>query len=219
MTSGRYKLPVLLPFVLSFSVRAATPPPLPKLALARYTATLEQGNKRLDCRRVDVEIEASLPKLARRGRLQAIRIEGDRTVNQQVIARYLSAEAQAVAVSPANYKFYFVGAVGPAGSLAYVFRIAPRRKRSGLMQGELWIDAASGLAIRKAGQMVKMPSVFVRRIDVVQDTYILEAAPYLRVTHLEVDTRLAGLAELTIRERIGAPTEDPDDERTCSTTP
>jgi hypothetical protein len=240
---------VLLSLALPVSVSAEEFPaqaPEPKLVLARYTASLEQISH-LDCSKVSVEVDASLPKLAQRGRLQAIRemvspgrheyrdlkIEGDRTVRQQVIARYLSAQAQAerlpsdsVAVSPANYKFRYVGAVGPPVALAYVFRIAPRKRRAGLIQGELWIDAASGLAIRKAGHLVKTPSVFVRGIDVVQDIYILDDAPFLRITHLAVDTRLAGRAELTIRERIcagestiAATQERSSDERLCSTAP
>jgi hypothetical protein len=240
---------VLLSLLLPVTVRADGPAPLPKLVLAHYAAILEQNSHRLDCRKVAVEIEASLPKLARHGRLHAIRqmvssgrheyqdlrIEGDRTVRQQVIARYLSAEAQAdalpsdsVAVSPANYKFHYVGSIGSAGALTYVFNVAPRRKRPGLIQGELWIDSTSGLAVRKAGHLVKSPSVFVRRIDVVQDIYILEETPYFRVTHLGIDTRLAGRAELTIRERICTDVEPPTtaatqgesiDERLCSTTP
>jgi hypothetical protein len=224
---------------------SVTSQPAPKLVLARYAAILEQSNQRLDCRKVAVEIEASLPKLAKRGRLRAIRemvypgrpeyrdleIEGDSTVRQQVIARYLSADAQAaalpsgsVAVSPANYKFRYVGAIGSAGALTYVFEIAPRRKRAGLIRGELWIDSSSGLATRKAGRFVKMPSLFLRRIDVVQDIYLREEAPYLRIMRLGIDTRLAGRAELTIRERICEPTtaatqERSSDERLCSTDP
>ena len=233
---------LLLPVTVS---AAAPPPPSPKLVLARYAALLEQSSDRLECRKVGVEIEASLPKLARRGRLRAIRemvspgkaeyrnleMEGDRTVRQQVIARYLSADAQAaalpsgsVAVSPANYKFRFVGSIGSATALTYVFQISPRRKRAGLIRGELWIDSSSGLATRKAGRFVKKPSVFLRRIDVVQDIYIRGEAPYLRVTHLEIDTRLAGSAELTIREHICAPSSVAtegiaSDDRMCSTTP
>ena len=211
------------------SSAATAPPPLPSLVLARYVEAAQQNSRRLDCRKVAVEIEASLPKLAQRGRLQAIRqliapgrheyqalrIEGDRTVRQQVIARYLSAEAQAdalpsdsVAVSPANYKFRYAGAIGLAKARIYVFEITPRRKRAGLIQGELWIDAASGVAVRKAGRMVKTPSVFVRRIDVAQDIDIHDGEPYLRITNLEIDTRLVGRAELMIQERLCDPTGD-----------
>jgi len=240
-------LSLLLPVtVWAGAAESSVATPLsPKLVLARYAATLAQSSDRLDCRKVAVDVEASLPKLARRGRLRAIRemvypgkteyrdveTEGDRTVRQQVIERYLSADAQAAAlpsgsvtVSPANYNFRYVGSIGSATARTYVFQIAPRHKRAGLIQGELWIDSATGLATRKAGRFVKKPSVFVRRIDVVQDIYIRDEAPYLRVTHLEIDTRLAGRAELTIRERICAPTTvamegRPKDERTCSTTP
>ena len=75
------------------------------LAFARYIAALEQASPwNLET----VEIDASLPKLEKRGRLRAIRrflpfgkpeyqvlrVEGDRTVRQQVIARYLTADAQ-----------------------------------------------------------------------------------------------------------------------------
>ena len=219
--------------------------PSPKPVLARYTALLDQSSRRLDCRRVGVEIEASLPKLARHGRLRAIRemvnpgkpeyhdlqMEGDHTVRQQVIARYLSADAQAAAlpsgataVTPANYKFRYIGAIGSATALTYVFEISPRKRRAGLIRGELWIDSASGLATRKVGRVVKNPSVFVRRVDIVQDIYIRDEAPYLRVTHLGVDTRLAGRAELTIREHMCTPTTvatggTPSDELLCSTAP
>jgi hypothetical protein len=201
---------------------AATAGPGPKLVLARYAAALEQSKPSRECGSTSVEIEASLPKLGQRGRLQAIRhftplqapqyqvlhIEGDRTVRQQVIARYLSAEAQAeampassVAVSPANYKFHYAGVIGAGPGLTYVFQITPRKKRAGLIQGELWIDAATGIAVRQSGYLVKRPSVFLRRVVVVKDTDIRDGVPDSRITHLDIYTRLVGRAELIIRER------------------
>jgi hypothetical protein len=129
-------------------------------------------------------------------------------VRQQVIARYLSAEARAqeiepseVEVSPANYKFRYVASIGSDRTLTHVYRITPRKKRVGLIQGELWIDASSGLAVRKSGRMVKTPSVFLRRVSIVQDTDLREGRVYRRITRLDIDTRLAGRAELTITER------------------
>ena len=85
----------------------------------RWRKHLESGLRPLHCLTVaeqftngigvSVNIEASIPKLAKQARLQAIRhfnasgnpeyqvlhVEGDSTVKKQVIARYLSAEAQA----------------------------------------------------------------------------------------------------------------------------
>lgn len=183
--------------------------------LARYTAG--EAGRRAPAGVVEVEIEASLPHRAERGRVLAIRhgaasydvirSEGDQTVKRQVIARYLAAaarggamEASAVAVTPDNYKFRLVGSVESGGTLSYVFDIVPRKKRVGLMEGQIWIDAATGIAVREYGRMVKSPSVFLRRIEVLRDTSIRNGAPYLRITRLMIDTRVAGPAELTIRE-------------------
>lgn len=225
-------LVLLLPLTVWAGSESAAALPGAAAALARYTAGIEQ-NQNHSQRGADViDIDAALPKLAKKGRLEAIRrfapfgrpqyevlqFEGDRTVRQQVIARYLSADAQAqtlpassLAISPANYKFRFVGSIGAAPSLTYVFRITPKKKRVGLIQGELWIDAATGLAVHQAGHVVKRPSVFLRRIEVTQDTDIREGRPYLRITRLEIETRLVGRAELTIKEHPGAADQSCDD--------
>ena len=177
-----------------------------------------------------IEIEASIPRLAKRGRLRAIRrsrggtpplgkpeyqvleIDGDRTVRQQVIARYLSAEVEAAALPPAsveitppNYRFRYKGSVADGGALAYIFEITPQKKRAGLIRGQLWIDAGTGLALRLTGYLVRRPSVFVRRVNVTRDTSAHDGVAYARITHVEIDTRLIGRAELMITERPYAP--------------
>ncbi len=231
---------VLLALLLPLTVRAsgsagvvpvstAQPGGGPSLAFARYIGTLQKNNPRAEPGTVAVDIEASLPELGKQGRLIGIRhqtpsekanfqilhIEGDSMVKRQVIARYLSAEAQAdalsassVAVTPRNYKFRYVGSIGAGGTLVYVFQITPRKKRDGLLQGQLWIDSASGLAVHQGGHLVKKPSLFVRRIEILRDTRYREGLPYIRVTHLEIDTRLVGRARLTITERAAPQSPD-----------
>jgi hypothetical protein len=205
--------------VVTIAAPEAASTAAPNLVLGRYFAGLE-GNQPWGSE--SVEIEAFLPKLKEHGRLRAIRrllpfgkpqyqvfeLDGSRTVKQQVIARYLSAEieaagmnASAVALTPANYQFHYVGTVGSEGSLAYVFQIAPRRKREGLIQGVLWIDAQSATAVRVSGYLVKKPSIFVKRVDVTRETSLRDGIAESRVTHLALDTRLVGRAELTIHER------------------
>jgi ABC-type transporter Mla MlaB component len=229
---GALAAAVLVSLVLPATVSAAEEcVPSPGVVLARYSAAIERNDSRAEPGAVVLDIEASLPKLAKKGRLQAIRrlvpfarpeyqvlqFEGDGVVRQQVIARYLSADAQArqlppsaVAVSAANYKFRFIGPIGTGRTLTYVFRITPKKKRLGLIQGELWIDTATGLVVRQAGYLVKRPSMFVRRIDVTQDTEIREGSPYLRITRLGIETRLAGRAELTIKEHPGRSASIPE---------
>jgi hypothetical protein len=138
-------------------------------------------------------------------------------VKQEVIARYLSAQAQAEArplssslITPANYKFHYAGSIETLGTLLYVFQISPRKKRAGLIKGQLWIDPVTGVPVHQAGHFVKKPSVLVRRIDITRDTSLRDGFPYIRSTHAVVHMRLPiGRAELTITER---PLKVPDEE-------
>jgi hypothetical protein len=174
-----------------------------------------------------IEIGASLPKMKTQGRLRAIRrlllgkpqyqvleLEGDSTVRQQVILRYLSAQIQAaaipassVAITPVNYSFSYKGPVETAGALAYSFTIKPRKKREGLIKGELWLDGETGSVVRQSGYLVKNPSIFVKRVTLIRETGLRDGLAEERITHLSVDTRLIGRAELTIHER---PYSDPE---------
>jgi hypothetical protein len=219
-------------------------PPAPSQALARYLAGVASGDPWSEPNAVLLEIDAWLPGLAERGRLRAIRdwdeyqtpeyqvihLEGDATVRQQVIARYLTAEKRAaamstssLAVTPANYKFRYIGSTG--GPSVYAFHITPRKKRPGLIDGELWIDGATGLAVHQAGYLVKRPSIFIRRLKIVRDVSLRDGVPYLRTTHVEIDARVVGRAELTITESpcfnqpstISATQESRNNEYTCST--
>ena len=188
------------------------------IALERYNAGLSQIKPwNLET----IEIEASLPGREERGRLRAIRrllplgkleyrvleMAGDPMVRHQVIFRYLSADSQAaavpaaaVAISPVNYKFRYHDAVEIDGATAYSFLITPRQKREGLIQGELWIDGETGTVVRQTGFFVKSPSIFVKRIVVTRDTTLLGGIAVERITHLSIDTRLVGRAELIIHE-------------------
>jgi hypothetical protein len=189
------------------------------MAFARYVLGLEHESAwSLET----VEIDASMPKLGKHGRLRAIRrllplgkpeyqvleIAGDETVRQQVIARYLSAQlraaaipASSVAISLTNYKFRYQGAVKTGESTAYVFLITPRRKREGLIKGALWLDGETGAVVRESGYLVKTPSIFVKRVDVTRETALRDGNAEMHVTHLSVNTRFVGRAELVIQER------------------
>jgi hypothetical protein len=187
-------------------------------AFARYVASVGHA---ASWSPETLEIEASLPKLRKRGHLRAIRrlnqagnadyqvleIAGDRTVRQQVIERYLNAQmiasdipAESIAMTPANYQFHYRGAVRAGDAVAYVFRIEPRKKRIGLISGELWLDAETGSAVRQSGRLVKSPSLFVKSIGIVRETVLSQGVAQMLLTHLSVDTRLVGLADLTVTE-------------------
>jgi len=195
------------------------------LAFARYTAGEQQA---VPWRLETIEIDASLPKLAKKGRFRAIRrllpfgrpqyqvleIDGDQTIKQQVIERYLSTEAHvadippsSIAITPANYKFRYNGAVMEDSGIAYAFQITPRKKREGLIKGELWLDSETGLAVRQSGSLVKRPSIFVKRIDVTREISLSDGVIEARITHLSLDLRLVGRAEIVVKERPFLPIE------------
>ena len=188
------------------------------IVFSRYIAGLEQTKPwSLET----IEIDAALPKFEGKAELRAIRrlepegkphyqileIVGDQTVKDQLIFRYLKSDAKAgdipagtIAITPANYKFKYTGARNIAGVMTYSFSIKPRKKRTGLIRGELWLDGQSGAVVREAGYLVKSPSIFVKRINVIRQTGVRNGRPEERTTQLSIDTRLVGRAELTIRE-------------------
>jgi hypothetical protein len=172
-----------------------------------------------------IEIEASLPKLNKNGRLRAIRrtlsahqpdyqvleLSGDSMVNHELIARYLSADKRATelstastAITPANYKFRYVGSVQLHDDQTYVFRIIPLKKKHGLINGVLWLDGDTSIAVRLSGHLVKNPSIFLKRVNVTRENYLRDGIVEAQITHLLLDTRLVGSARLVVVERPNA---------------
>lgn len=219
-------IPINAPSETSAMVRPASSA---GLAFARYIASVQERDPFTESGPVGVEIEASLPGLYKETRLVAIRetgeserseyrvlnIEGDAIVAQEVITRYLLAEAQledlppsSVAITPENYKFQYKGEIGTGSALAYVYRISPKKRRDGLLQGQLWIDSETGAAILQTGRLVKSPSGLPGKIEVVRNTQLLDGNLRIRSTHVTIETR-AGRGELTITEiPLSAPVQE-----------
>jgi hypothetical protein len=195
------------------------PCPPAAMALERFIAN-QQPDSRTSVE--IIEIEASLPKLNKNGRLRAIRrtlaahhpeyqvleMSGDSMVNHQLIVRYLHADQRAAeldnastAITPANYKFRYVGAAKLRDDLAYVFRIIPHKKREGLINGALWIDGDTGIAVRLSGYLVKNPSMFLKHVNVTRENFLRDGIVEARITHLLIDTGLVGSARLVVVER------------------
>ena len=168
---------------------------------------------------MDVEIDASLPKLKKHGRLHALRrisplgliryeraqFEGDRVVIREVISRYLTAEVDAqkdqsaeIAVTPRNYKFKSKGMNQIDGHDVYVFEVTPRQKREKLFKGEVWIDARTFLKVRESGYLVKNPDFMVKKVAFVRKYEIRDGISVPRQEQSVADVRLFGKVELTI---------------------
>jgi hypothetical protein len=199
---------------------AESPALPPEIIVEHYCAATRSQDQLMQGASMDVDIAASLPKLKKQGKLHALRristfgrityeklrFEGDGTVKKQIINRYLNAEAEAredpsfsLALTPDNYKFKYKGATRLEGRDAHLFEVTPKRKRQGLFQGQVWIDAATYLRVQESGYLVKSPSMFLKRIAFVRKFDIRDGIAVPRREQSVVDTRLGvGKAEMTI---------------------
>jgi hypothetical protein len=167
---------------------------------------------------MEVEIQASLPKLKKEGTMHGLKVisgsgqvayrflrfTGDKLIKTDVIARFLSAESQPssqvgnVRTTTQNYKFRFHTVAEHQGAKAYVFDLKPRKKRVGLFKGELWLDAESGAPVREVGEFVKSPSIFIHRIRFVREYTGSASCSAPQRTSITVQTRIAGDAEMVV---------------------
>ncbi len=166
---------------------------------------------------MEVNIDASVPKLKETGKLRALRkiskvgqityrtlsFQGDSTVKNQVIARYLSAEQQGqgdqdIGITPKNYKFKYRGEKSIAGQRSYVFQLSPIKKRVGLFKGELWLDERTCLPLMEKGRLVKNPSVWFKQVDFERGFSIQNGQSIPTYVSSVIDTRLVGKVELNI---------------------
>jgi hypothetical protein len=216
------KFRVLLLCAVASSILAEPAAPPSETILENYCAAARNQEQTLRSSSMEVDIEASLPKLKKQGRLhalrritalgrityEALRFEGDNTIKSQVIARYLTAETEAqkqqapsMAVTPLNYKFKYKGMAQLNGRDVHMFQVAPRKKRQGLFKGEIWIDAATYLRVQESGYLVKNPSIFLKKVAFVRRYEIRDGISVPLEVQSVVYTRLVGKAELTIEFR------------------
>lgn len=108
-----------------------------------------------------------------------IRFTGDSFVKSNIIVRLLQSEVDHVtkddpaqtAITTENYKFkhkYTLTRYSD-GHVTYVYDVKPRKKRPGLFKGRIWVDAPDGTLTRTEGRLVKSPSIFIKRLEFVQE--------------------------------------------------
>jgi len=161
-------------------------------------------------------IEADLPSTAQHGefelmrsysapnslKFKPVRFQGDGFVKSNVIVRLLQSEASRVeknegyttAVNDVNYKFSYRGDDQIGGRVVHVYSVKPRDKRVGLFKGHVAIDVTTGSLVRAEGEFVKSPSVFIKKIEFVQDFTDVGGFTLPVHMHSVADTRVYGKA-------------------------
>lgn len=194
--------------------------------ISKYV-TAVKGND-LSGIKMDAEVEASLPKLKKFGTLSALRtitkvgkitwdklrFSGDNTIKKEVIARYIQTEQEAredtakIAINHENYKFKYKGLENKNDSRVHVFQLSPRKKAVGLFKGELWIDPETNLPLREAGEFVKNPSIFLKKVQFVREYEIVEGRAIPKHVESKLNTRVWGTAEVSINYKNFAKADD-----------
>lgn len=214
------KFRVLLWFIIfSLSVVAETSADPSEAIVENYVSAARAQQSSPQAASMEVEMDASLPKLKKHGKLHALRLisplgliryekarfEGDNIVNKEIISRYLTAEVEAqkqhsplTAVTPANYKFKYKGLRQEEGRDVHVFEVTPRQKREELYKGEVWIDARTFLKVQESGYLVKNPSMFLKKVAFIRKYEIRDGISVPRKVMSVADVRFVGKAELTI---------------------
>jgi hypothetical protein len=140
---------------------------------------------------------------------KAVRFTGDTFVKTNVITRLLQSEVDHVqkddpalnAISPANYKFSYKGTNEFQGRMVHVYQLKPRQKRVGLFKSRIYVDAYTGSLVRAEGRPAKSPSLFVKKLDFVQD--YADIGPFTLPVHIhsEATARIVGRAIVDIYQR------------------
>jgi hypothetical protein len=76
--------------------------------------------------------------------------------------------------------------------MMHVYQVKPRKKRVGLFKGPIYLDAYTGSLLYATGAPVKSPSLFIKRIEFVQQTANFGPFTFPVHIHIEAMTRLLG---------------------------
>jgi hypothetical protein len=137
---------------------------------------------------------------------KAVRFTGDNFVKSNVILRLLQSEVSHVekddpssnAITPSNYKFSYKGTSQLDGRTVHVYQVKPRHKRAGLFKGRIYLDAYTASMVRAEGKLVKSPSLFIKKIEFVQDYADIDSFTFPIHIHSEAQARIVGRAIVDI---------------------
>jgi hypothetical protein len=192
----------------------------PEFALQVYRNRASLQNEQLSSYSATTVIRADLPDTQQTGEYElqrqysaprtlafkAMRFTGDNFVKSNVILRLLQSEVNHVekddpalnAITPKNYKFSYKGTSELQGRIVHVYQLKPKQKRAGLFKGRIFLDAYTASIVRAEGRLVKSPSLFIKKIDFVQDYADIDTYTFPVHIHSEAQARVVGRAIVDI---------------------
>lgn len=127
---------------------------------------------------------------------------------EQVVRRILDheveestrpAEAEASALTEANYDFDYISPTVWDGHPCFLLRVKPKRRDKNLIVGEVWVDQTSFLVRHIDGEMVKTPSWWLKQV-LLKVTFSEMQGVWLQTdVEASADARLVGRQSLNSR--------------------
>jgi len=117
---------------------------------------------------------------------------------EKVVRRVLDHEVQTTsdwhdsAVTSANYEFNLVGREQSKDCNCYVLAMTPKREAKDLIKGKVYVDPESFQIRRIAGELVKSPSWWVKRVDVTLLFNEVRGMWLQTAAHADAEVRLFG---------------------------
>lgn len=205
---------------LSFPSSVVIPRMGPELALQVYRNRASMQAEQLSGYSATTVIRAQLPDTQQYGEYElqrqysaprslafkAVRFTGDNFVKGNVILRLLQSEVTHVekddpslnALTPANYKFSYKGTSQLDGHVVHVYHVKPRHKRAGLFKGRIYLDAYTASIVCAEGRLVKSPSLFIKKVEFVQNYADIDSFTFPVHIHSEAQARIVGRAIVDI---------------------
>ena len=125
---------------------------------------------------------------------------------QKIVHKMLDAELESAEddrreetqVSAAQYEFKWVEETELDGRPVYVIEIDPRKKKSFLIKGRIWVDAREMAIVRMEGALSKKPSFWVGRTNIIR-TYSKHGPFWLPASMESISSiMLAGKSSLVV---------------------
>jgi hypothetical protein len=139
-------------------------------------------------------------------RFTPLHYAGDAFVKSNVIMRVLQSEVdrvqkgdeKGIAISPTNYSISYRATIELDGRLVHDYEVRPRKKRKGLFRGHIYVDIFRGTLARTEGYLVKVPSLFVKTVQFVQDYADFGEFTFPVHLHSSAHTRVIGPAVVDV---------------------
>ena len=101
-------------------------------------------------------------------------------------------------ITPENYTFEIVGTERIGSSNCSVVHAVPKRKRTDLFEGKIWIDDRDFAIVKITGHLAKSPSFWIKRVDFLRTYQKIDGFWLLSREEAVSDVRIFGREKLTI---------------------